>query len=217
MIPLTADPEPSSGRAEERLGGICVLVWILGALASHRLGIWAGVGGVGLALGAAVLLRARRLVAPLLVPAARPILVGLLAGGLMVSATYLLYPPAGRWVVSVPEQTAGLYRAFSGPAGLVSLLLLPPVILAEELVWRGAVQTVLCRRLGPMPAAILTVVAYALAHAPAGSPLLTFVALACGLYWSLLRLASRSLLAPLLAHLLWDLALLVFWPLVPIA
>ena len=57
--------------------------------------------------------------------------------------------------------------------------------------------------------------AYALAHAPAGSPLLTFIALACGLYWGGLREASRSLLPSLIAHLLWDIALLVLWPLAP--
>jgi uncharacterized protein len=60
---------------------------------------------------------------------------------------------------------------------------------------------------------VLAALAYALAHAPLGSPLLVAVALLCGLTWGALRATTASLLPPLLAHLLWDVLVLLCVPL----
>jgi membrane protease YdiL (CAAX protease family) len=39
------------------------------------------------------------------------------------------------------------------------------------------------------------------------------VALLCGIVWGALRAASRSLLPPLVAHLVWDVLVLLWLPL----
>jgi hypothetical protein len=44
------------------------------------------------------------------------------------------------------------------------------------------------------------------------SPLLVIVALSCGLVWGALRVRTRGLLAPLVAHLTWDLLVFVLFP-----
>ena len=88
-----------------------------------------------------------------------------------------------------------------------------PVILGEELVWRGVVQASLVRRLGAWRGVALAAVAYALAHAPLGSPVLVVVALFCGLAWGALRAQAASLVPTLVAHLLWDVLVLLWLPL----
>jgi membrane protease YdiL (CAAX protease family) len=44
------------------------------------------------------------------------------------------------------------------------------------------------------------------------SPLLVVVALVCGLIWGALRVWTKGLVAPLLAHLLWNLLVFVLFP-----
>jgi CAAX protease family protein len=95
----------------------------------------------------------------------------------------------------------------------VARLLLPFIILSEELVWRGVVLEALGRRLSPNATVLLGAVAYAAAHAPAGSWLLTAIALVCGVFWSFLRVRTQSLLPSLLSHLLWDASVMILWPL----
>ena len=46
-----------------------------------------------------------------------------------------------------------------------------------------------------------------------GSLLLVVCAFVCAIVWGIMRLASGSLVAPIVAHVLWDLGVLVVWPL----
>jgi membrane protease YdiL (CAAX protease family) len=61
---------------------------------------------------------------------------------------------------------------------------------------------------------VVAALAYGVGHAPVGSLLLPVVALCCGLYWSALRQWTGSLVPALLAHVLWDLTVLFWAPLV---
>jgi membrane protease YdiL (CAAX protease family) len=164
-------------------------------------------------LGLAVWVTHRKALAGLLVPRGRDLLLGLAAGVVMTAATYLLYPP---FVGMMPDLAAGtreLYHLFnSGPAP-IRMTLLPLVILAEEVVWRGLVQSAAEPRVGRIPAAVLTAGLYSLAHLPVGSPLLAGIAWCCGLYWGLLRAGTGSLWVPLLAHALWDALVMAAFPL----
>jgi membrane protease YdiL (CAAX protease family) len=47
-----------------------------------------------------------------------------------------------------------------------------------------------------------------------GSPLLPVIALACGLFWGLLRATTRSLVPALICHMLWDVIVFTLVPLV---
>jgi membrane protease YdiL (CAAX protease family) len=127
----------------------------------------------------------------------------------------VLFPLVLRCVPAVGPQTAALYAAF-GRATPLKLAMMLLVIVGEEGVWRGAVQQRLAGYLGRWPAVAVTAVLYAIAHLPVGSPLLAVVALCCGLYWSHLAAWTGSLLCPLLTHAIWDVAVLVVWPLLRI-
>jgi len=174
--------------------------------------MWSAVGGAAIILGFLVLARQRHDARDRLRVTPAHLLVGCGAGALMIAATYLLYPVAQHLVPAVVPQAVELYATFGGAPGWVAVVLLGLVVLGEELVWRGAVQDALVARLGSTTGVIATTLLYGLAVAPAGLPLLVGIALACGLFWSVLRLHTGSLVPPLVAHLLWNLVVLVLWP-----
>jgi membrane protease YdiL (CAAX protease family) len=138
---------------------------------------------------------------------------GFLAGGVMVAATYVLYPVASHFIPRLPLGTAHLYERLNSSSLPVRLILLPFVIVGEEVVWRGVVQSCFARRGHALLAAVCAALFYAAAHAPMQEPLLTLLAGCCGLYWGLLRWRTGSLVPPLLAHLAWDLVVMVLVPL----
>ncbi|HEX3070624.1 MAG TPA: CPBP family intramembrane glutamic endopeptidase [Thermoanaerobaculia bacterium] len=142
--------------------------------------------------------------------AARPI--PLAATSIMLAATYGLFPLVARSLPALASETGNLYARFLASRSTVSILLFViQVIVAEELMWRGAFQEWIAQRLPASRLAIIVLAAagYAIAHLPLGSPLLAGIAFLCGLYWSALRSLTRSVVPSLIAHLAWDLALIL--------
>ena len=131
----------------------------------------------------------------------------------MAVATYLIYPALARLSPLIATDTARLYASFRALPPVIAPFALLPVIIGEELVWRGAVQTEVARRLGEWSGVTLTALTYALAQTPLGSPLLVAVALLCGMAWGTLRAVSGSLVPGLLAHLVWDVVVFLWVPL----
>ena len=191
----------------------CLVVWLAAAACTQALGIWLALGGAAVGLGAAVLVLDHPAARRALQPSTRLAFAGAGAGCLMAAATYLLYPALARLSPIIATDTARLYGSFRALPPVIASLALLPVVIGEELVWRGVVQTELARRLGPGRGVTLAALAYALAHAPLGSPLLVAVALLCGMAWGTLRAASGSLVPSLLAHLVWDVLVFIWLPL----
>ena len=190
-----------------------IAAWLAAAAITGPLGIWPAIGGAAVALGATVLLFDRPAPTALLRPSPSLVLLGTTAGGLMAAATYLLYPLVARLVPLIATDTAQLYAAFQAPSLVVASAALVPVVVGEELVWRGVVQASLVRRLGAWRGVALAAVVYALVHMPLGSPVLVAVAFFCGLAWGALRATTASLVPTLVAHLLWDMLVLLWLPL----
>jgi len=143
----------------------------------------------------------------------RHVLTGVAAGTLMTVATYLLYPVFVSIAPGLPGTTRGLYALFNTGWAPLRLALLPLIILGEELVWRGLVQGVAEQRFGKAASVLLAAFVYGAAHLPAATPLLAGVAVCCGLYWGGLRAATHSLVPALIAHVIWDTAVMVAFPL----
>jgi membrane protease YdiL (CAAX protease family) len=59
-------------------------------------------------------------------------------------------------------------------------------------------------------------VLYGLAHALVGSPVLVLACLCVGVCWNTLRYWTDSLASVFVAHILWDLSILVFFPLLTV-
>jgi membrane protease YdiL (CAAX protease family) len=192
-----------------------VVVWLVAAASAKALGIWVAIGGAASVLGGAALVLDGAAARKALRPSIRLVAVGASAGAMMVAGTYLLYPALASILPFIATDTARLYASFRTLPPVVAALALLPVIIGEELVWRGVVQTELTRRLGPWRGVTLAALAYAVVHAPLGSPLLVTVALLCGMAWGTLRAVSSSLVPSLVAHMLWDILVFLWLPLDP--
>jgi membrane protease YdiL (CAAX protease family) len=209
MMSTSSAPRPRP--VSPWLSALVVVLWIAGALLCRSVGVWGGIGSAALVAGSVTLLGAGRAVLPLLRPRRELVLQGIGAGAVMIAATYLLFPLLSRLAPGLAASTSDLYALFNSGAAPVRLGLLPLVILGEELVWRGLVQGTVGRKGGA--GAVAAAGIYALAHLPAAPPLLALVAFACGCFWGALRTASGSLVPGLVAHLLWDVAVMVLFPL----
>lgn len=192
---------------------LCVLAFCLAMGFAERLNVWIGTGGA--AAVALVLLRwapgvegrdawnATR----------RNVLLGVGTGLLMAVATWVLYPLSTDLIPEIETEVTKLYallRQTPGPIAAFPVLVL--VVLAEERVWRGLAIDVFARSRPGAQAAVLAAIVYTFPQIAFRSPLLVAVALACGLVWGGLRVYTRGLAAPLLAHLLWDVLVFVLFP-----
>lgn len=138
---------------------------------------------------------------------------GLLVGAAMALATWTLYPLSVELVPAISVEVPKLYALLRQPPGPVwAFPVLVLVVVAEEWVWRGLAIELFSRSMGPGRAVVLAASIYVLPQVAFRSPLLVVVALACGLIWGALRVWTKGLLAPLVAHLLWDLLVFVLFP-----
>jgi uncharacterized protein YbjT (DUF2867 family)/membrane protease YdiL (CAAX protease family) len=208
-----ARAESMAVRRQAALAIACVVTWLGAVVAARPVGMWLAIGTASVLLGAATLAfdgPATRAVAR---PNAARVLLGAGIGVAMAAATHLLYPWFARFLPFVAEDTAALYAAFRAPSPTIAALAVLPVIVGEELVWRGVVHAALVRRFGPVVGLGACALVYGLVLLPLGAPTLAFVAMACGLAWGLLRAWTGSLVPPLVAHLVWNVVVLVAFPL----
>lgn len=193
---------------------MAMVVWAAGAAFGAARGLWLGLGSTAIIVGAIVLALEWRQLQPMLRLRPAHVALGIGAGVAMVLATRTLYVPVSNWLPFVNSDTAKLYAALgTRPPALYGLLIVP-IALGEELVWRGVVQGALQRRCKPVTAAVLGAALYAVVQVPVGVPTLTLTALGCGLVWGLLRAATAGVVAPFLAHLVWNEVMFFVAPLV---
>jgi uncharacterized protein len=134
---------------------------------------------------------------------ARDLAIGVGVGVVMTVLTYPLYRLAVQLVPALAAVVAQLYRSSHQGHWLTALAWLVVIIGAEELLFRGAWLAVLSPRLGTRAAVGLSVALYAAAQAFSGSLVVALLALCCGMLWTLERVLTGSLLAPLISHLIW--------------
>jgi membrane protease YdiL (CAAX protease family) len=101
----------------------------------------------------------------------------------------------------------------SSPVTLVFLLLLFPIGPAEEIFWRGLVQRNLTTKLGPNWSYLFSSGTYMAIHAATANITLMLTALIAGLVWGFLFLKTKSLVAPIISHVVWDELIFVLLPL----
>lgn len=217
MTTSHVDPESGGVRADLVLAFGVLAVWLGGAALARREGLWLGLGGAAVALATVLTFVDGRRIRELFSLAPLPIGAGLAAGALATLLTRPLFALLASVAPWVRADVAILYGRLGATAPAWGPVALAVVVVAEEIVWRGSVQGAIQRRFGATSSAVLLAAAlYALALVPFGSPLLVLVAFACGVLWSGLRVATGGLVAPLLAHLLWDQAVLYFFPVMPL-
>jgi membrane protease YdiL (CAAX protease family) len=192
------------------------LAWVGAWRMAGTLGVWLSLGTVAFVLGAAALWWTPASTRALLRPTPAAIGLGLLSGAVLAGLSHLLYPPIAEVMPSLRPQVETLYgQLHAGPGPVGALPVFITIIVAEELLWRGAFFALAERKMPRWAAAAAVTVPYALAQGGQGTLLLVGVALAVGLVFALVRLLSKELWAPILCHLLWDLVVMVWLPLEP--
>ena len=83
---------------------------------------------------------------------------------------------------------------------------------AEELFWRGLVQSALMRRFGRWPGAALAAIAYGGIHVVSGNFTLLGAAGVAGAHWSALYAAGVPLGALIVSHIAWDVWIFLVQP-----
>ncbi len=143
--------------------------------------------------------------------------------GIAWAVTRLLSPVGSTreiWLVSVYGQI-GDPHALQAHAPAVALAVAVAAV-AEEIVWRGVVTHLLAERVGSRVAWVWAAAFYALAFVPTAwalraggglNPLLVIAAAGGGLFWGALARAFGRLVPSILAHALFDWAILMMFPL----
>jgi hypothetical protein len=198
-----------------------VATWLACFAISIRLATWTPFALAGVALATLSLAREPDARA-LLRPSYRSAGIGLGAGLLMVVLTHAAFALVASLLPEVRSATArlfGLLHAADVPL-LLRASLIAIIAASEEIVFRGTVaggRTSGELRLGSLTRHdVLRVVAlaavYAAAMLTAGSLVLVACAFACGAVWGTLRVTTCSLTAPIVAHVVWSLGVLLVWP-----
>jgi membrane protease YdiL (CAAX protease family) len=149
------------------------------------------------------------------VPQPSVALVGSLILGIVLAvASWALGPRAATWIPQLGNEVQALYATLHrapGPLRAVPILALS--VLAEELIWRGAiVDWLLSKNLSAAHVTLLATAAYVLPMVCSGSWLLVAVALTLGTVLTIQRLYLRSWLPCFVTHLTWNVLIFVVHP-----
>jgi membrane protease YdiL (CAAX protease family) len=172
---------------------------------------WQRMTRTGLALGSLAILTAE--------PARRARIrwwhlpVGLLSAAILYLTFQLGDRFARRFVPSGDREIREIYALRTlRPKEEIAARLATIVGPAEELFWRGLVQTALARRYGRWSAAALTTLAYGSVHIVSGNFTLVGAAGVAGAHWSALYAAGVPLGALIVSHVAWDVWIFLVQP-----
>lgn len=142
----------------------------------------------------------------------RGVLAGLALGVVMTVLTYPAFQLAVMIVPSLDAQVQSLYHGARSTTLPKALAWTMPVILAEELLFRGILPAALTQLTSARNAFALAVLVYAVAQLGSGSFIVALLALVCGSVWTVLRVRTQSLLPALIAHAIWTPTTIFLYP-----
>jgi membrane protease YdiL (CAAX protease family) len=220
-----AEREPDAGRADERQtesdegpGGIALAVALAAAgtaftatFRGPREQFWSRMTLTGLGLGSLALLASG--------PSRRTRLrwwhvpLGFLSAAVLYVTFQVGDRFARRFVPSGDAEIREIYALRTlRPRGEIAARLAAIIGPAEELFWRGLVQSALMRRFGRWPGAALAAAAYGGVHVVSGNFTLLGAAGVAGAHWSALYAAGVPLGALVVSHVAWDVWIFLVQP-----
>ena len=218
-------PDPQAARALAQLGGRARVpsgaLLVYGALAVAGLfagpwlidAIWLRMAVINLILLLGALATLRLGWRELWRPTAASTAAGSITGVVMWAGAFAVAAALAKVAPSLWAGTDELYGWATalelGPA----LALLIVIVAGEEIIWRGVLGIGVAARVGAWSAVLVSAGLFTVAHASIGSPVLLIAAALAGAAWTWVAIRTRSLWAPFLAHLGWDIALLWLTPL----
>jgi len=154
-----------------------------------------------------------RLKADLLSGIMQKMLFGLLSA-LLLYAIFWFGNLISVWIFSdAAAQISSVYQLKLG-AQLDRIILLLAFVIApgEEIFWRGFIQHNFEEKRGKLRAIFFIAFLYTLAHVASMNPMLLAAAFVCGAFWGFLYSWKKSVLLNVLSHIVWDLAVFVYFP-----
>ncbi len=141
------------------------------------------------------------------------IVAGLLSALVLYGVFAICNGIVGKLFASATDQISSIYSLKSGKSSIgIGLLLACIIAPGEEIFWRAYVQRHLTKRY-EMLGIGMAAIAYAAVHVASGNVMLSLAALICGLFWGAMYYYGRSLWLNIVSHIVWDLAILVVFPL----
>ena len=144
-------------------------------------------------------------------PDPRALVVGVAGAMVMIAGSYGSFALASSLFPSVHADVAADYATTNIGHNWAVLPMLVVVIVAEEVVWREA----LFDPARPWRSGSVSVALYVAVQIGFGSWVVFALAAVCGVLWTLQRAYTKSLVAPVLTHAIWNVTVLVAAPLVP--
>ena len=171
-----------------------------------RAAFWSRAAVAGLAIGVYGIVAQRATIGDLLRPTAVDVAIGLAGAVVLYGVFWAGDALLRRWLPTTAAQVDELYEVRSAPRS--ERLPIPAVLLlvgpCEELFWRGLVQA----RAG----FLLVLAGYAAVHLWERKAVLILAAVVGGAFWGGLFAWRGTLVAPIISHALWDLAVVVWFP-----
>lgn len=191
-----------------------VAAWLVCFALLVRLGTWAAFPLAGTVL-VALALKFDSALPGLLRPSVAKVGIGFLLGAMMILLTHALYAVVSSHLPQTKTATLGLYALLnsSGFHPEAQAAFVVAVATCEEILFRGTLAGT-GHGAGRFDRIIVLALCYAAATLTLGSLLLASCAFLCGVVWGGLRVATRSLVPPIAAHIVWDLGIFLAWPLV---
>lgn len=174
-----------------------------------RADFWSRAAVAGLVIGAYAIVAQRGALEGLLRPTVTDVVIGVVAAGVLYGVFWAGNAVLRRWLPGVAAEVDDLYavRTVQRPARLPMSAVLLVVGPCEELFWRGLVQA----RAG----FVVALAGYAAVHLWERKAALVLAAVVGGAFWGALFSWRGTLVAPIVSHALWDLAVVVWFPLAP--
>lgn len=181
---------------------VAALAW--GALFGlDRARFWTRALVAGPVIGVFAIVAQRARLEDLLRTTAADVAIGVVAAGLLYGVFWAGDALLRRWLPALASQVDGLYGVRASRRVMTAVLVV--VGPCEELFWRGLVQ----ERAG----VAIALTGYAAVHLWERKAILVLAAAVGGAFWGALFSLRGTLVAPIVSHALWDLALVVWWPL----
>ena len=135
-------------------------------------------------------------------PIVQPVLIGLGLAAVFVVGALLV-----REIPWLADEVRNVLVYSEGDEPLLLLLVTVLTGIGEELFFRGGLYAAI-----PLQQVAITTLTYAVATAASGNVMLAFAALVLGVVVGLERRASGGILAPVLTHVVWSVAMLYALP-----
>ena len=143
----------------------------------------------------------------------RKIIYGILSAAILYLVFWIGNYLSRRWFGFAGEGIQNVYE-FKGDAAFYRILVLMALIIGpgEEIFWRGILQRWLGNRFGQFSGFMAATLIYTGVHVFSFNPMLILAAFVAGMFWGFMYYRYKSLLANVVSHTLWDVAVFLVFP-----